>query len=157
MDPLNKFTQAKEELRVIQKALFLMFEENDIFGIIRQDELTYMEFVDHRHDDTKVIIELYNYRDTVPRITFEADRAASLACDETTITMWIEASKNIVERAMAAKAKKFLKTFSSEDFQLISLVINAHDPLAKAGKSQDEIATTVAKSLIAHLSNKKLN
>lgn len=147
MDILSSFTKSKAELDEVSKTLFNMFEANDDFKIIAQQNLSYLEISEHKLDDNLVVLSLYNYRDMSPRVSFDADRNKVLSCDDSMVELWISASLALIEAANVAKAMKFLKDFTMSDHGLIHIIISNYEAMSEAGKSDKEIAEASAKFL----------
>ncbi|CAL4858170.1 hypothetical protein BRC2024_KWYBBTRE_CDS_0067 [Acinetobacter phage vB_AbaM_AB-Navy-v2] len=154
MDVLSTFKESKAAIDEIAKTLFDMFESNDIYKIISHSDISYLDFTEHRTDDNLVMVNLYNYSDINPRISFEADRAKILSCDESTIDMWHKASLDIIEAANTAKALKFLKDFTMTDHGLIHVIISNYEKLSEAGKTNQEIAEMSAKFISLAMAQK---
>lgn len=126
MDVLEKFNESKEAIVVIEKTLFDMFESNDPYSIISQSDLTYLDLTDHKEDKSKLLVNIYNFKDVSPRITFESPRSNALSCDESMIKLWLNKSKEIIIGANIMKCKRFLREFESTDHDLIAHLITTH-------------------------------
>ncbi|ADG59964.1 hypothetical protein Acj9p064 [Acinetobacter phage Acj9] len=160
MDVLSTFTESKEAMAEVQRALFTLFESNDKYQIIRHSDLTFLELIPSRTEENVVSVHMFNYKDVTPRIVFDAPRTEVLACDESTITMWLDASRKIIERTNLAKLKRFAKEFPSTDHDLIACWITNHKHLVASGKRSEEdglelVAKHVTKSYYSGENNLK--
>jgi site-specific recombinase XerC len=97
----------KEELNIAEKSCFAMFEANDTFKIIDSSDIKYAEFAQHRQDDTKLVVNLYNYADSVPVMSFDGNRKDLLESSDKVIEIWLEASKEVYIKAITAKLNNF--------------------------------------------------
>lgn len=156
MDIFNSYSETKEALAEIQRQTFSMFEDNDVYNIIGLYDLKYLDYSEDKQDNTKLVVNLYNYADSVPAMVFSADRVKLLACSKDLIDIWHDAGCAIIEKANAAKLAKFMRDFQSEsDKQLIGLLCSVHGLMED--KMDTEIAKIVAKQFTKTLKeNKKI-
>lgn len=155
MDILSKYTETKKELDLLAKQVFSLFDENDVYGIINSSNVKYLEICDHKQFDNLVIINMGDYGDIAPILTFESDRKIVLEFDEESlIELWIQTSKNIIEKSNELKAKKFMKDYHKNDHGLIHLVISNYEKLSNLGKNDAEIAKLAAKGMTKLLEHK---
>lgn len=150
MDILDRFNESKEAIVEIEKALFDVFETNDPYGIIRNSDLTYLDFTDHKQDKSKLVINLYSYKDVVPRISFDCNRASTLSCKDGVIETWVAKCQEIVLTANILKCKRFLKAFDPIDHDLIARLIVTHSK-CKNSYSDAKIAEFAAKEYTKQL------
>lgn len=153
MDIIENFYESKSVLDELCKNLFLLFEQNDKFGIIKTSDIKYLDLSESKHSNLKIVVNLYNYNDVLPRETMEFDREVLLNCDEQTIRQWIERSKEIIEKIYISKLNKFYKDFSGKDFVLIHAGIVNYKTLCDK-MTDNEIAKYIANYVIENEENK---
>lgn len=153
MDVLSTYLESKEQINAIAKERFLLLEANDPFGIIRNSDIVRLEINEHKKDDSLVVIDLLNYHEEVPRVTFSTTREIALGVSEEILKDWIEASKNLIESTYRTVLLKFFKNFEQNHFEIVNAGIQVAPTLSAAGKTNAEIADIVAK----HMTTKKAN
>lgn len=155
MDILNKYSESKKELDLLSKQVFSLFEENDVYGIIKTSDIKFLELSIHKQHDELVVVGLCDYSGIIPKISFEAKRSDILDfIEKNIIDLWIEISKSIVEKANEVKAKKFMKDYRTFDHGLIYLLISNYEKLSNSGKTDSEIAKIVAKNVTSLMEKK---
>jgi hypothetical protein len=140
----------KEALNIAEKSCFAMFEANDTFKIIDSSDIKYAEFAQHRQDDTKLVVNLYNYADSVPVMSFDGNRKDLLKSSEKVIDIWLEASKEVYIKAITAKLNKFSRDFQSDDDKLLIGLFCALEPVIR-GKPKTNAVKTVADIYVKNL------
>lgn len=156
MDVLANYLESKEMIKAVAKGLFAMLEANDPFGIIRHSDIVRLEIAEHQKDDSLVLINLMNFNDETPRVTFESPRDVALALGEEIIKLWIEASKALIARTYFAVINKFLRDNEEEHYEIINAAIQVAPTLSRAGKTNTEIAKIVSEHMTTKLANKVL-
>ncbi|AFL47560.1 hypothetical protein ZZ1p0060 [Acinetobacter phage ZZ1] len=145
MDVLNQYVESKDQIQQIARNVYAILEANDPFGIIRLSDIKRLEIEPSKEDEHKVTLNLMNFEDVNPRVSFDIARHLTLAIDEDYIKQqWFDKCLQIIKQANFAKAKKFLKEFSSSDFMLIQAITESYEALAVRGKSDLEIAKICA-------------
>ena len=150
MDIFSSYQEMKEELNIAEKSCFAMFEANDTFKIIDSSDIKYAEFAQHRQDDTKLVVNLYNYADSVPVMSFDGNRKDLLESSEKVIDIWLEASKEVYIKAITAKLNKFSRDFQSDDDKLLIGLFCALEPVIR-GKPKTNAVKTVADVYVKNL------
>ncbi|ADG36019.1 hypothetical protein Acj61p054 [Acinetobacter phage Acj61] len=150
MDIFSSYQEMKEELNIAEKSCFAMFEANDTFKIIDSSDIKYAEFAQHRQDDTKLVVNLYNYADSVPVMSFDGNRKDLLESSEKVIDIWLEASKEVYIKAITAKLNKFSRDFQSDDDKLLIGLFCALEPVIR-GKPKTNAVKTVADIYVKNL------
>lgn len=150
MDIFSSYQEMKEELNIAEKSCFAMFEANDTFKIIDSSDIKYAEFAQHRQDDTKLVVNLYNYADSVPVMSFDGNRKDLLKSSEKVIDIWLEASKEVYIKAITAKLNKFSRDFQSDDDKLLIGLFCALEPVIR-GKPKTNAVKTVADIYVKNL------
>jgi ribosomal protein L30E len=150
MDIFSSYQEMKEELNIAEKSCFVMFEANDTFKIIDSSDIKYAEFAQHRQDDTKLVVNLYNYADSVPVMSFDGNRKDLLESSEKVIDIWLEASKEVYIKAITAKLNKFSRDFQSDDDKLLIGLFCALEPVIR-GKPKTNAVKTVADIYVKNL------
>lgn len=150
MDIFSSYQEMKEELNIAEKSCFAMFEANDTFKIIDSSDIKYAEFAQHRQDDTKLVVNLYNYADSVPVMSFDGNRKDLLESSEKVIKIWLEASKEVYIKAITAKLNKFSRDFQSDDDKLLIGLFCALEPVIR-GKPKTNAVKTVADIYVKNL------
>jgi ribosomal protein L30E len=150
MDIFSSYQEMKEELNIAEKSCFAMFEANDTFKIIDSSDIKYAEFAQHRQDDNKLVVNLYNYADSVPVMSFDGNRKDLLESSEKVIDIWLEASKEVYIKAITAKLNKFSRDFQSDDDKLLIGLFCALEPVIR-GKPKTNAVKTVADIYVKNL------
>ena len=150
MDIFSSYQEMKEELNIAEKSCFAMFEANDTFKIIDSSDIKYAEFAQHRQDDTKLVVNLYNYADSVPVMSFDGNRKDLLESSEKVIDIWLEASKEVYIKAITAKLNKFSRNFQSDYDKLLIGLFCALEPVIR-GKPKTNAVKTVADIYVKNL------
>ena len=150
MDIFSSYQEMKEELNIAEKSCFAMFEANDTFKIIDSSDIKYAEFAQHRQDDTKLVVNLYDYADSVPVMSFDGNRKDLLESSEKVIDIWLEASKEVYIKAITAKLNKFSRDFQSDDDKLLIGLFCALEPVIR-GKPKTNAVKTVADIYVKNL------
>jgi ribosomal protein L30E len=150
MDIFSSYQEMKEELNIAEKSCFAMFEANDTFKIIDSSDIKYAEFAQHRQDDTKLVVNLYNYADSVPVMSFDGNRKDLLESSDKVIEIWLEASKEVYIKAITAKLNKFSRDFQSDDDKLLIGLFCALEPVIR-GKPKTNAVKTVADIYVKNL------
>ena len=150
MDIFSSYQEMKEELNIAEKSCFVMFEANDTFKIIDSSDIKYAEFAQHRQDDTKLVVNLYNYADSVPVMSFDGNRKDLLESSDKVIEIWLEASKEVYIKAITAKLNKFSRDFQSDDDKLLIGLFCALEPVIR-GKPKTNAVKTVADIYVKNL------
>lgn len=154
MDIFSSYQEMKEELNIAEKSCFAMFEANDTFKIIDSSDIKYAEFAQHRQDDTKLVVNLYNYADSVPVMSFDGNRKDLLESSDKVIEIWLEASKEVYIKAITAKLNKFSRDFQSDDDKLLIGLFCALEPVIR-GKPKSNAVKIVADVYVKNLMENK--
>ena len=154
MDIFSSYQEMKEELNIAEKSCFAMFEANDTFKIIDSSDIKYAEFAQHRQDDNKLVVNLYNYADSVPVMSFDGNRKDLLESSDKVIEIWLEASKEVYIKAITAKLNKFSRDFQSDDDKLLIGLLCALEPVIR-GKPKSNAVKIVADVYVKNLMENK--
>lgn len=154
MDIFSSYQEMKEALNVAEKSAFAMFEANDTFKIIDSSDIKFAEFAPHRQDDNKLVVNLYNYADSVPIVSFDGNRKDLLDCNENVIKIWQEASKAVFSKAITAKLNKFMRDFQSDDDKQLIGIFCALEPVVR-GKPKADAVKIVADLYVKSLMENK--
>lgn len=144
MDILDQFKESRSKLVDIEKKLFNLFEENDVYKVIPYFNLSHVSITEAENAN-EVHIELHNYKDLSPQFAFICDRELALSIDQSVVSGWLAISKETLEKINTQKGIKFLKSFGYMDHELISILIQAYPELFAMGKVEGEIAEMCAK------------
>ncbi|ADJ19394.1 hypothetical protein Acj133p047 [Acinetobacter phage 133] len=144
MDILEKYKLSRAALTEVTKKLFFLLEDNDVYKIIQHHELANVEILDTDQMDI-VEVRLYNFKDVSPKIAFMCSRDAALNVDDSIIPIWLETSKEAMEKINAALVLKFLKAFSVKDHPLLAMTIQAVPELIHLEQADSEIGNLMAR------------
>lgn len=158
MDILNNYLSAKAEMRKLSNLLFDQFTQNDLYGLIKKSDISYLSISDHKDNDLLVIIELYNYNDTLPKLQFQTNRDILEWINdppkiEYVVEVWHMFCVSHLEKMNSLMIQKFLKTFTQHDHIIIETVIKNYEQMVKEGKSDVDIGIIAAKSYTNYLKN----
>lgn len=147
-DVLSNYQEFRLALRAIAKDIYELLSTNDKLNIINSRAIDRLEIVEHKHDPSLVNIEFYSFREEIMifSLIFKRDIALDpLANKDEIVKYWFEQSLDMVERNNILTAKKFLKTYVPNDFQLIYSIVGNYSKMSHL--SNDEIAEKVAKHI----------
>lgn len=151
MDIISTYTTARTAVLNISKDLFDFLEEKDYIGIIKKDNINYLDLIES--DDPKVIkVMMYSYSaPDVHKHCILMDREAVLNLDfDIILEQWIATSKEILYKVCVSKIRKFTKEFHRNDFDLIDLTIKMSDTFTTSANDREAISK-IAKTYVDSL------
>lgn len=156
MDVLSAYTESREAIQAVSKKLFEMYESNDLYQMINTNSISYLEIEECKGDGSLVKILLYNYKESSPRISFNANRNAVLECGESALDEWMKISRELLHSSIVNKTKKFLNSYPENDHYIIMAALKIYDHYSKNGEIDiSKIANTTANSCLAIIEKTK--